>query len=191
MNRHKTEMSILHRASTPSFVSKLASRGLQPDRRALLDAINMASHTNPPSGSHDSQLNANVYKAYLHKLPHLAFCLIENPSSSSFCMACDDTTPLELHGCEKCGLTLCGMCQYLITDHLIRGDLRRLIQHVARWKLGYSQVFLEREKAENIDDWNRYGERMKEEVEGGKTQEDIDRLFEKVMQSFTAGGEAS
>lgn len=102
-------------------------------------------------------------------------------------MVCDDTNPFELYACVHCGLQLCGVCQFLITDPLIRGDLKRLIQHIARWKLGYSDAFLEREEAERINERQKREMIAKQEIEDGEIiQRDIDKLFERMIDAFKA-----
>lgn len=186
-------------SSTSSFIKSLALRGLQPDHRAdssksRINTTNMESFTCFPGlpQPSDCQPDSDRYRCYLHKLPHIVFSLIDNPSTTSCCMACDDTGPFELHQCTKCGLRLCGLCVYMITDGLIRGDLRRLIEHVARWKVGYSRMFLERERAETARDWKTHGKLKAEaetETEMRWMQKDIDRLFEKIVESFTSEGE--
>lgn len=180
---------------TSSFLKTLALRGLQPDHRtncskSLRDTTDMASLTcfpdlPPPSGcQHDS----NEYRCYLHKLPHIVFQPIGSQQAiTSCCMACDDIVPLELYQCTKCNLTLCGVCVYVITDRLVRGDLRRLIEHVARWKVGYSRAFLEREKAEAVKEWETSG-REKAEAESKILQVDMDRMFAQMMEGFAKHG---
>lgn len=177
-----------------SFLKALALRGLQPDHRtncpkSLTNRTDMACLTcfpdlPPPS---DCQPDSNEYRCYLHKLPHIVFQLIGSPQETSCCMACDDIVPFELYQCTKCNLTLCGVCVYVITDRLVRGDLRRLIEHVARWKVGYSQAFLEREKAEAVKEWEAFGKRQAE-AESKILQVDMDRMFAQMVKGFATQG---
>lgn len=178
---------------TSSFLKTLTLRGLQPDHRTsssklLKNTTDMANCFPDPPLPGTFQPDSNAYRCYLHRLPHVNFTLINDPPAALCCIACDDTVPIELHQCTKCGLTLCGVCVYVITDGLIRGDLRRLIEHVARWKVGYSREFLEREKVEAAKEWEAYG-KMKAEAESRQAQVYMDRLFARMMENFTAEGE--
>lgn len=189
MNRFKPQESD---SINSNFLKTLALRGLQPDHRAnsskfRTNTTDMATHFPGPSQPDHCQPDSDAYRCYLHKLPHVDFTLINDPPATLCCIACDDTAPIELHQCTKCGLTLCGVCVYVITDRLIRGDLRRLIEHVARWKVGYSLAFLEREKAEAAREWEEYG-KIKAEAESRRVQEYMDCLFEKMMENFTVEG---
>ena len=89
-----------------------------------------------------------VYKRYLHKLPHSVFFIVKNHSESAACMACDERPCMALNQCTKCGLQLCSACAFILVHGNCRGNLKRLIAQVARWKLGYSVEFLEREAEE-------------------------------------------
>lgn len=78
----------------------------------------------------------------------------------------------------------------MITDRLVRGDLRRLIEHVARWKVGYSQAFLEREKAEVAKDWEAFGKKQAE-AESKIVQMDMDRMFAQMVEGFATQGKSN
>ncbi|KAH0612326.1 uncharacterized protein H6S33_010378 [Morchella sextelata] len=112
----------------------------------------------PAPAAHTPKLTptSHLYKNYLHKLPHTHFTEHAAPGT---CLACDITTASTHYTCDGCGLALCSICHYLITEDAIRGSLRLLIQHAARWKFGYSADFLERERGE--------AEREKERLEAG------------------------
>ncbi|CUS15331.1 unnamed protein product [Tuber aestivum] len=110
-----------------------------------------------------------IYKRYLHKLPHSAFFVVKNHSESAACMACDEAPCMALNQCTKCDLQLCSACAFILVHGNCRGNLKRLIAQVARWKLGYSVEFLEREAREER------ASRMKElERSGGADGNDDD-----------------
>ncbi|KAG0634589.1 hypothetical protein HOY80DRAFT_985722 [Tuber brumale] len=97
---------------------------------------------------HKESSSSFVYKRYLHKLPHSAFFVVKNHSESAACMACDETPCMALNQCTKCDLQICSACVFILVRGNCRGNLKRLIAQVARWKLGYSVEFLEREAEE-------------------------------------------
>lgn len=183
--------------SSTSFLKTLALRGLQPDHRTnrsksltnITDMACLSCFPDLPSPS-GFQPDSNEYRCYLHKLPHIVFQLIGCPQEASCCMACDDVASFELYQCTKCNLTLCGVCVYVITDRLVRGDLRRLIEHVARWKVGYSRAFLEREKAEAAKEWEAFGKKQAE-AESKILQVDMDRMFAQMVEGFATQGKGN
>ncbi|RPB02559.1 hypothetical protein L873DRAFT_1841707 [Choiromyces venosus 120613-1] len=125
-----------------------------------------------------------VYKRYLHKLPHSVFFIVKNHPESAVCMACDETPCTVLNQCTKCSLQLCSACAFILVHGNCRGNLKRLIAQVARWKLGYSVEFLEREAEEE-----RTG-RMKElERGGGADGNDDDEEKVEGVKEAEVGGE--
>ncbi|KAH8145318.1 uncharacterized protein LAJ45_10598 [Morchella importuna] len=127
---------------------------------------------------------SHLYKDYLHKLPHTHFTEHAAPGT---CLACDVTTAVTHYTCDSCGLALCSVCHYLITEDAIRGSLRLLIQHAARWKFGYSAGFLERERAEKEAEWER--ERVEAEREKERVKErEKERLARVVEEEDEEGG---
>ncbi|PWW74518.1 hypothetical protein C7212DRAFT_345897 [Tuber magnatum] len=129
--------------------------------------------TNPMD--HKESSSSFVYKRYLHKLPHSAFFVVKNHSESAACMACDETPCMALNQCTKCDLQLCSACAFILVHGNCRGNLKRLIAQVARWKLGYSAEFLEREaqeeRASRMKELERSGGADGSHDDGGQKRE--------------------
>ena len=89
---------------------------------------------------------AHPYRRFMHKHSHTVFTS-STPPTPLACICCDVAYE-EIFQCASCDLKLCVICKDTITTNLIRGDLRRLVAHSARWKLGYSTKLLEREQRE-------------------------------------------
>ncbi|KAI5782931.1 hypothetical protein FPQ18DRAFT_310978 [Pyronema domesticum] len=81
---------------------------------------------------------------------HEIFALLE--MKQLCCIACNIWTWVA-QKCSKCDLILCSQCVNVITRSDVRGNLKFVISVQARWKFGYSQEFMDREKSEAIRDY--------------------------------------
>ncbi|KAI5841572.1 hypothetical protein DFP73DRAFT_586421 [Morchella snyderi] len=181
----------------PSPIRHLTIRRKQFPPASTLFLPAPAAYTPKPTPT------SHLYRNYLHKLPHMRFTEHDAPGT---CLACDVTTASTHYTCNSCGLALCSICHYLITEDAIRGSLRLLIQHVARWKFGYSAGFLEREREEAEREKERLEARLErvleeDDSEGGGVlvdmgegvREMVERMererFEGVLVQVDMGGE--
>jgi len=86
---------------------------------------------------------------------------------------------MALNQCTKCDLQLCSACAFILVHGNCRGNLKRLIAQVARWKLGYSVEFLEREAEEERASRMKELERRSgmDGNDGGDDQEEREKLM--------------
>ena len=129
-------------------------------------------------------VTSSTYRNFLHNMPHTVFHPRRRTDSVP-CMACS-VSPCAL-ACTRCELELCESCAAYMRARLVNGNLARLISLVARWKLGYSQAFLEREHSEAAAHACRLldaGERAFFERERSETEAEMDHELDAGEQSF-------